>query len=146
MVIALVTLAEARQHLSMDHTLDDNYIQGLIYAASQAVLNYVGEEGALGWSDTGGAFPSGTTATTGDSAGPLGLVPEDVRHAVLLLIGDFYANREPTPTDPVDPQYGYAYLPRAVVALLWPYRLPGLGVPQEEEEAAITDSSGSTSS
>jgi hypothetical protein len=126
----------------MDHTSDDTYIQGLIYAASQAVLNYVGEEGALGWSDTGGAFPS---TSTSDSSGSLGNVPEDVRYAVLLLIGDFYANREPTPTDPVDPQFGYAYLPRAVVALLWPYHLPGIGVPEAEEEVAGDSSSSSSS-
>jgi hypothetical protein len=145
-VISLVTIAQARAHLSMDHTLDDTYIQGLIYAASQAVLNYVGEEGALGWTDTSGAFPSSSTGTGVDSSGSLGSVPEDVRHAVLLLIGDFYANREPTPTDPVDPQFGYAYLPRAVVALLWPYRLPGIGVPEEVLEIPAGDSSGSTSS
>lgn len=141
-MIALVTLAQARAHLSMDHTADDTYIQGLIYAASQAVLNYVGEEGSLGWSDTSGAFPDSSSS---DSSGSLGNVPEDVRFATLLLIGDFYANREPTPTDPVDPQFGYAYLPRAVVALLWPYRLPGLGVPEESEEAAGDSSSSSSS-
>lgn len=137
-MIALVTLEEARRHLAMDHTADDGYIQGLIYAASQAVVNYVTSDLVVGWLDSSGnLIPD--TSDTADSSNQ-GLVPEDVRFATLLLIGDFYANREPTPTDPVDAQFGYAYLPRAVTALLWPYHTPGVGVPEPDEEAA-SDSS-----
>ena len=52
------------------------------------------------------------------------IVKRQVMLATLLLVGDFYANREPKASDPVDAQYGYGYLPRAVVALLYPLRMP----------------------
>lgn len=130
-MIAIVTLEEARQHLQMDHTIDDTYITGLIYAASQAVVTYLGEDGTVGWLDSSGDLIPDTSDTSDTSN--QGLVPEDIRHATLLLIGDFYANREPKASDSVDAQFGYGYLPRAVVALLYPYRTPTIGVPEAEE-------------
>lgn len=110
----LVTLERAREHLRSDETYDDAYVEGLIAAASSAVLKYVGDT----FNDTDGVIPL-------DSDGYPD-IPEDVKVACLILIGDFYRNREPTPNDPVPDQWGYGYLSRAVVALLYPYRTPTL--------------------
>lgn len=111
----LVTLQEARAHLrAEDETADDADLLLKIRAASSAVLKYVGDT----FNDTDGVIPV-------DSDG-LADVPDDVRAACLLLIGDFYANREPTATDSVPSSFGYGYLPRAVVALLYPYRTPSI--------------------
>jgi hypothetical protein len=40
------------------------------------------------------------------------------------MVGEFYRNREPAATDVVPERFGYGYLPRAVVALLTPLRVP----------------------
>ena len=39
----LVTLDQAKLHLRVDHDEDDDSIDAFIYAASQAVLNYLGD-------------------------------------------------------------------------------------------------------
>jgi hypothetical protein len=145
MPIALVTLAQAKAHLKMDHGLDDSEIQFLIHAASRAVANYVTQElpNVSTWLDSSGNLISDTSSTT-DSSNQ-GLVPEDVQIATLLLVGDLYANKEPTPTDRVDPSFGYAYHAVAIHSFLWPYRLPGIGVPEEVFEEAFDTSDSSSS-
>jgi hypothetical protein len=114
----LVTLERAREHLRSDETYDDAYVMALIAAASSAVLKYVGDT----FNDTDGVIPL-------DSDG-FPDVPEDVRIACLLLIGDFYKNREGKQEDSIGGVLGipsgYGYLSRAVVALLFPYRTPTL--------------------
>lgn len=71
-----ITLDEAKKHLNIDSTFteDDNYIQQLISVATEAVLiNADIASGSLG----DGEYSS-------------------LRHAILLLIGNLYANREST--------------------------------------------------
>ena len=46
------------------------------------------------------------------------------RKATFLLVGDAFKSRESAPLDPVDPMAGYGYMPRAVVAVLFPLRTP----------------------
>ena len=113
----LVSLDEAKLHLNMDHDADDELITLYIHAVSGAVINYLGDV-SFDFVDTGGNLVSDTNDA---SDGP---IPNVVRQATLLLVGDFYRNREPTPADAVDPKFGYGYLPRAVVALLYPLRDP----------------------
>lgn len=116
----LVTLAEAKLHLRVDHDLDDNDIELKIAAASNAVLNYLGEA-AEEFVDS-----SGELIMTTDSP-PVDLVPRVVKQATLLLLGDFYKNREPKTEDPViGVEYGFGHLPRTVIALLYHYRTPTL--------------------
>jgi len=96
----------------MDHNEDDNLIQIYINAASNAVQNYI-------------------TRSTGIELHPehpdVMPVPAAVKQATLLLIGDFYKNREPKTDDPVvGVEYGFGHLPRSVIALLYPYRTPVL--------------------
>lgn len=110
----LVTLAQAVAHLRCES--DDPSVPLLLSAASEAVLQYIGDPTFV---DTAGFVPV-------DSAGdPVG-VPAQVKAATLLLLGDLYEHRKPEPTDPVPAEFGYGYLPRAVVALLYPFRLPSL--------------------
>lgn len=70
----IVTLEEAKQHLRIDTTYDDVYIQMLISAAEK--------------------FIQDATGKTFDSTNPL------AKSIVLLLIGDLYEKRELT-TDKV---------------------------------------------
>jgi len=108
----LVTLEEARQHLAMDHNEDDALIALYISAASNAVMNYI---------------TAGTEEVFDSSSSISGPTPAVVRAATLLLIGDFYKNRESKTDDPViGVDYGFGHLPRTVIALLYPYRTPVL--------------------
>lgn len=113
----LVSLDEAKAHLYVDHDADDDLITLYIHAASGAVLNYIGDV-QYDFVDTGGNLVSDTNDPND------GVVPNVVRQATLLMVGDFYSNREPKSSDPVHENYGYGYLPRAVVALLYPLRDP----------------------
>jgi hypothetical protein len=108
----LVTLTEAVNHLRCEPS--DPSVPLLVSAASEAVLQYIGDPAFV---DTAGFVP---VDTAGDPVG----VPAQVKAATLLLLGDLYENRKPTPTDPVPAEYGYGYLSRAVVALLYPFRTP----------------------
>jgi uncharacterized phage protein (predicted DNA packaging) len=96
----LVTLDQAKEHLRVDFDADDELIVSYIHAASAAVCEILTDS-------------SGTELT-----------PYVVKQATLLMVGEFYRNREPKATDSVDAQYGYGYLPRAVVALLYTLRDP----------------------
>lgn len=111
----LVSLEQAKAHLRMDHDFDDSDITLKIEGASAAVLDYL--------KDYADSFLDSNGEVIEDSNGNPD-VPYQVKAATLLMLGDLYANREPIPTDPVDAQYGYGYLPRAVIALLYPLREP----------------------
>lgn len=117
----LVTLDQAKLHCRVDHDLDDDDILIKIDAASAAVLAYIGDSQYL-FLDTGGEALELEADTSTDVAGLRAL--HTAKQATLLLVGDFYRNREPTPADMVPSNYGYGYLPRAVVALLYPLRDP----------------------
>jgi hypothetical protein len=114
---ALVTLAQAKAHLRVDHSADDLDIELKIEAASGAVINYL-KEAAEEFVDS-----SGDVIMTTDSPSE-STVPKVVQQAVLLMLGDFYKNREPKTDDPVSAWFGT--LPRAVTALLYSYREPTL--------------------
>ena len=67
---------------------------------------------------SGGAAIDITDAGTATASFFLGVVPREIRQAMLLMIGDMYAHREDTVMG-VNP----ASLPRGVESLLWPHRL-----------------------
>lgn len=118
-MVALVTLSQAKAHLRVDHDADDLDIQLKIEAASEAIISHL-KDAADTFLDS-----SGEVIMTLDSP-PESTVPKVVQQATLLLLGDFYKNREPTADDAVPSQYGFGYLPRAVVALLHRLRDPAL--------------------
>lgn len=68
----MITLSEAKQHLRVDINEDDLLIGRLIDAATAAVLDYLNLDDGF------------------DSNG----MPEPVKAATLLLIGDLYEHRE----------------------------------------------------
>jgi hypothetical protein len=73
-----VTLLEAKRHLLVDRsfTEDDVYLAGLIEVAEDAVAKHLDVR----------------LECIGTAEGEL---PPSVRHAILLLVGNLYANREP---------------------------------------------------
>ena len=114
----LVTLDEAKMHLRVDQDTEDDDIDLKLEAASAAVLAYVGDSQYL-FLDTGGdELDLEDTDQAGLRARHL------CRQATLLVLGEFYRNREPAATDVMPDRFGYGYLPRSVVALLTPLRTP----------------------
>ena len=72
------TLEIAKKHLNVesDFTIDDDYITHLIDASERAVSEYLRRPlTELELSE--------------------GTIPSDILHAILLMIGNLYANREP---------------------------------------------------
>jgi hypothetical protein len=113
----LVTLAQAKAHLRVITDAEDDDITLKIHAASALVIDYL-KEAADTFTDSSGEVLL-------DSS-DLPETPYAVKAATLLMVGDLFKNREPTPDDVVNTQFGYGYLPRAVVALLYPLRDPSL--------------------
>lgn len=104
----LVTIAEARAHLQVTHSDDDTYLSMAINAATSAIIRYLdGYE--VHFLDTSGAIDRSQ-------------VPQDIAWACLLLVGEFYRNREAEQDGQVEAAFGYGYLPRPVVSLLFDYK------------------------
>ena len=94
--MSIVTIDQVREHLRYDTEDNDPMLEMYIKAAENAVLNYV--------TDT---FENN-------------VYPDDVKHAVLLMVGMFDREREPSKESSIIDNY----LPPAVRALLYPYRTP----------------------
>lgn len=112
----LVTLDQARKQCRIDDYdsdggPDDDSLELYISAASRAVLNYL--DGAAFLDSDGGVIASD--------------IPEDVQLATLYLVAEFFKNREAAQDGAIDAQYGYGFLPRPVVSLLYQYRAPVIG-------------------
>jgi len=107
----LVTLQQAREHLRSDTDAGDNDLKLKVQAASDAVLDYLGDYADTFLDDAGEVDPA--------------KVPERVKQATLLTIGYFFIEREGSQEFRVDSQHGYGYaLPQAAVALLYSLRKP----------------------
>lgn len=110
----LVSLAETKARLRIDTDAGDADLELMIEGASHAVLNYL-KSGADYFLDTAGFVIL-------DSAGdPLG-VPPEVVNATLILVGYMSRWRDENP----DGEYEMGYLPKPVMALLYPLRYPAL--------------------
>jgi len=87
----LVTLDEAKKHLNLESyfTEDDNYISSLIDVSFFSIKNicrnttWVDTSGITGNTDFADYSITGTT------------IPLVIKHAILLMVGNLYANREP---------------------------------------------------
>ena len=95
-VMSIVTLPEVKEHLRYDTDDNDSNLSIYIKAAENAVLNYVTDE-----------FENNE-------------YPDVFKHAVLLMVGMFDTDREPSKDSPITDNY----LPAPVRALLYPYRTP----------------------
>lgn len=90
-----VSLTELKKHVNVDFNEDDSYLTGLIEVCEKAVENEINQ-------------PLTDLADEGD-------IPAPVRHAILLLAGNLYENREPV-------SYGKAVVvPYTISFLLTPY-------------------------
>jgi hypothetical protein len=118
----LITLAQARAHVRLDHTIEDAQLEEFIEAASAAVVNYL-KSGADVFLNTLGLpeeiFNADTPAEVIDY-----IVPAEVKVATKLLVGYFFRNRDGQ--EPATQGWQPGYLPTAVTALLYPLRDPAL--------------------
>jgi len=113
-MVMLVSLQKASDHLRRDTSDDDNDLILKIHAASAAVINYL-KDGAT-FLDSAGEIE---VDTNGDAVN----VPFEVQAATLLMIGFLYKDRD----ENADGAYEMGYLPRPVMALLYPLRVPAVG-------------------
>ncbi len=119
-MVMLVSLQQASDHLRRDTDDDDADLTIKIEAASQAVLNYIGDQDFI---DSAGEVEV-------DSAGdPVG-VPRPIQAATFILVGQLYIDRDAPdfggPNWRTPARTGEITLPKAVHFLLDPYRLPRL--------------------
>jgi len=77
--VSVISIETARDHVNAIGTSQDDYIQSCIDAAESHAEQYMGRT-LEPWID-------------GEAEGP---VPADVKRAILLLVGDYYNNREAT--------------------------------------------------
>ena len=73
----MLSISEVKQHLNIDEsfTTDDNYIESLILVAKEAIEHEIN--------------------STIDSLVVDGVIPSTIKHSMLLLVGNWYLNREP---------------------------------------------------
>lgn len=118
-----VTLARAKQHLNMDHDLDDPLIEAYIGAASEAVKNYLKSASPYEVERDSNDDPildsSGDPIYAVDSSGDK-IVRYAVQAATLLMVGFLYKDRD----ENADEAYSMGFLPKPVTAILYSLRDP----------------------
>jgi hypothetical protein len=118
----LITLAQARAHVRVDHTMEDEQIDAFIEAASSAVVNYL-KSGADTFLNTLG-LPEEIYSSDSPPEVLDYVAPDEVKVAVKILVGYFFRNRDGR--DPGADGWQQGYLPAVVTALLYPLRDPTL--------------------
>jgi hypothetical protein len=78
MAMTYITLEQARKHLNLDESFcdDDDYIEQLIEMTETVVEKNICHK-------------------LSDMEGEDGNIPSPLCHAILLMVGNFYSNREP---------------------------------------------------
>jgi len=112
----LVSLAKAKQHIRVDHTVEDDLITMYVHSASAAVLNYL-KDGKDVFLDS-----SGVIEVDSDDE-PVG-VPFEVSAATLIMVGYLYRNRDNNDGGTANGAFEEGTLPKPVTALLYPLRDP----------------------
>lgn len=107
----IITLAEVKAALRIDHTDDDVMLQALIDAATGAVVNYLKAQ-----AEELIPIPSGS------SEGDLIVTNPEIKQAAIILVGMWYRN----PDGDQEKNFDRGYLPAPVTALLYPLRDPAL--------------------
>ena len=106
---AFVTLAEVKDRLRIDGPDDDASLEGLIEAATGAIINHL-KSAAVPYLDEDGEVPANVE------------VPAVVKTATIILVGYLYRNPDQDP----DRDFDGPNLPGPVRALLNPLRDPAL--------------------
>jgi hypothetical protein len=112
--VKLVSLDQAKLRLRIDNDAMDADLELMIAGASRAVIRYI-ESGYHDFLDSAGEVFE-------DSNGIAIDIPDDVKNAVLMLVGIWF--RDPSGTDAASWERGY--LPAPVTAVLYPLRDPSL--------------------
>ena len=115
----LVTLAQARAHLRSDTDADDADLQLKIEAASEAVMDYLGDYGSEDFTDSAGDVYE-------DSNGIAQDVPARVQQATLVTVAWMYRERDGSNENEVSAGHGFT-LPKSATALLYSRRRPVIG-------------------
>jgi hypothetical protein len=79
----IISLSEIKSHLRIDHADSDSDLMLYIEAAEADVANFLNRS-LTSWGPEG--------SPVGGS--PSAAVPEPVRHAIKMIVGDLYENRE----------------------------------------------------
>lgn len=108
-----ITVDQIKLALRIDNDDEDMNLENLISAASRSIAVYI-QMPVEPFADSTGVIPT-------DSAGDP-IVPEDVQHATIMLVGIWY--RDPDGTEMEKWQQGY--LPFAVTAGIYHYRSPSV--------------------
>lgn len=114
-MVELITLEEAKAHLYIIHNADDNDLKLKIYAASEAVIDYLKAEGVKKFIGADGELLK-------NEAGEPVQVPFKVKAATLLMLGYLHKDRDDNPGN----AFEHGYLPKPVTALLYSMRDPAL--------------------
>lgn len=112
-MVAIASLEETKRRLIIEHDDDDAMLTGYIEAASGAVVNYLkgrANEVIASGVESGGELPSGVE------------VSAPIVTATIMLVGYWYRNPDSDP----DGDFEMGYLPKPVMALLYPLRDPAL--------------------
>ena len=117
----LVTLEDAKARLRIVHDAEDLDLEMMIQQASAAVMNYLGlpldyYTATIASSDSDSDLVSsdGTTTRT---------IPPEVELATLLLVGILARDRDGVEAK----DWEHGYLPKPVMAFLYPLRDPVMG-------------------
>jgi hypothetical protein len=117
-MVMLVSLQQAKDHLRVDSSDEDNDLTLKIHAASAAVLNYI-RNGADVFTDSAGE------PILDSNDNPIG-IPYEIQAATLLMIGYLNRLRDENDNTLIGDGFAYGYLPNPVMSLLYPYRVPSL--------------------
>lgn len=71
-----ITIDDIKRHLNVDYEEDDLYLTDLVESAEAAIERFIQHP-------------------LNDEEDSNGMLPADLKHAIRLLVGGFYANREP---------------------------------------------------
>ena len=71
-----ISIEDIKRHLNIDYEEDDQYLVDLIESAEAAIEKFIQQP-------------------LKDLEDSDGMIPADLRHAIRLMVGGFYANREP---------------------------------------------------
>ena len=118
MAVAIVTLAQAKEHLRVRHDHEDSDIQLKLNAATRMAIVYLDRDVYKSQDELDAAIAAGVARTY-----PLLTTDDDmemVLAGILLLLADLYANREETVTGTIATQ-----LPTGARSCLRPLRRQG---------------------
>jgi hypothetical protein len=118
----LITVAQARSHVRVDHDAEDAQLDEFIESASAAVVNYL-KSGADVFLNTLG-LPEEIYSDDSPPQVIAYAVPAEVQVATKILVAHFFRNRDGR--EPNADGWQPGYLPPAVTALLYPLRDPAL--------------------